>query len=32
MSLRFLRSIGYYGLVELEYKHDRRDGCTSFWT
>ena len=28
MSLRFLRSIGYYGLVELEFKHDRRDGCT----
>jgi predicted ATP-grasp superfamily ATP-dependent carboligase len=28
MSLRFLRSIGYYGLVELEFKHDRRDGST----
>jgi D-aspartate ligase len=28
MSVRFLRSIGYYGLVELEYKHDRRDGLT----
>ena len=28
MSIRFLRSIGYYGLVELEYKHDRRDGST----
>ncbi len=28
MSVRFLRSIGYYGLVELEYKHDRRDGST----
>jgi D-aspartate ligase len=27
-SERFLRSIGYYGLVELEYKHDRRDGRT----
>jgi predicted ATP-grasp superfamily ATP-dependent carboligase len=27
-SLCFLRSIGYYGLVELEYKHDRRDGKT----
>jgi D-aspartate ligase len=27
-SLRFLRSIGYYGLVELEFKHDRRDGST----
>lgn len=26
MSTRFLRSIGYYGLVELEYKFDRRDG------
>ena len=28
MSVRFLRSIGYYGLVELEYKHDVRDGLT----
>ncbi|MBV9606874.1 MAG: hypothetical protein JO027_17305 [Solirubrobacterales bacterium] len=28
MSLRFLSSIGYYGLVELEYRHDRRDGTT----
>lgn len=28
MSIRFLRSIGYYGLVELEYKHDARDGTT----
>jgi D-aspartate ligase len=27
-SERFLRSIDYYGLVELEYKHDRRDGQT----
>jgi predicted ATP-grasp superfamily ATP-dependent carboligase len=27
MSLRFLRSINYYGLVELEYKHDERDGA-----
>jgi D-aspartate ligase len=27
-SERFLRSIGYYGLVEIEYKHDRRDGQT----
>lgn len=26
MSLRFLRSIDYYGLVELEYKQDPRDG------
>lgn len=25
-SLRFLRSIDYYGLVELEYKYDARDG------
>jgi predicted ATP-grasp superfamily ATP-dependent carboligase len=25
-STRFLRSIGYYGLVELEYKLDARDG------
>jgi predicted ATP-grasp superfamily ATP-dependent carboligase len=28
MSCRFLSSIGYYGLVELEYKYDRRDGST----
>jgi predicted ATP-grasp superfamily ATP-dependent carboligase len=28
MSERFLRSIDYYGLVELEYKYDRRDGLT----
>jgi D-aspartate ligase len=28
MSVRFLRSIGYYGLAELEYKYDRRDGLT----
>ncbi|MBV9802226.1 MAG: hypothetical protein JO130_03515 [Solirubrobacterales bacterium] len=28
MSIRFLRSIGYYGLVELEYKYDQRDGST----
>jgi predicted ATP-grasp superfamily ATP-dependent carboligase len=26
LSERFLRSIGYYGLVELEYKLDPRDG------
>jgi D-aspartate ligase len=26
-SLRFLREIGYYGLVEIEYKRDSRDGC-----
>jgi D-aspartate ligase len=25
-SVRFLRAIGYYGLVELEYKQDPRDG------
>lgn len=25
-SLRFLRAIGYYGLAELEYKLDARDG------
>ena len=25
-SERFLRAIGYYGLVEVEYKLDRRDG------
>jgi D-aspartate ligase len=25
-SIRFLRAIGYYGLVELEYKLDPRDG------
>jgi D-aspartate ligase len=28
LSRRFLQAIGYYGLVELEYKHDRRDGKT----
>jgi D-aspartate ligase len=28
LSERFLRSIGYYGLVELEYKYDERDGLT----
>ncbi len=28
LSARFLRRIGYYGLVELEYKHDARDGQT----
>jgi predicted ATP-grasp superfamily ATP-dependent carboligase len=27
-SERFLRHIGYNGLVELEYKHDARDGNT----
>jgi predicted ATP-grasp superfamily ATP-dependent carboligase len=26
LSERFLRSVGYYGLVELEYKLDERDG------
>jgi predicted ATP-grasp superfamily ATP-dependent carboligase len=26
LSERFLRAIGYYGLVELEYKHDAADG------
>jgi D-aspartate ligase len=26
LSERFLRGIGYYGLAELEYKLDRRDG------
>jgi D-aspartate ligase len=26
LSERFLRAIDYYGLVELEYKHDARDG------
>jgi predicted ATP-grasp superfamily ATP-dependent carboligase len=26
LSERFLRAINYYGLVELEYKHDPRDG------
>ena len=25
-SLRFLREIGYYGLAELEFKHDEADG------
>ncbi len=28
LSQRFLRRIGYYGLVELEYKRDARDGRT----
>jgi D-aspartate ligase len=28
VAIRFLRSIGYYGLVELEFKHDARDGQT----
>lgn len=28
LSQRFLRHIDYYGLVELEYKHDARDGRT----
>lgn len=28
LSERFLRSIDYYGLVELEYKHDDRNGLT----
>jgi len=27
LSERFLRAIDYYGLVELEYKLDPRDGC-----
>jgi D-aspartate ligase len=27
LSLRFLREIDYYGLVEIEYKHDERDGA-----
>jgi D-aspartate ligase len=26
-SMRFLSAIGYYGLVELEYKRDSRDGA-----
>jgi predicted ATP-grasp superfamily ATP-dependent carboligase len=26
-SIRFLQAIDYYGLVELEYKHDPRDGA-----
>ena len=26
LSERFLRKLNYYGLVELEYKHDPRDG------
>ena len=28
VSVRFLRSIDYYGLAELEYKYDARDGTT----
>jgi D-aspartate ligase len=27
LSIRFLRAIRYYGLVELEYKRDSRDGA-----
>jgi D-aspartate ligase len=27
LSVRFLSHIGYYGLVELEFKHDARDGA-----
>ena len=27
LSMRFLRAIGYYGLAELEYKRDPRDGA-----
>jgi predicted ATP-grasp superfamily ATP-dependent carboligase len=27
LSVKFLRSIDYYGLVELEYKRDERDGA-----
>lgn len=27
LSERFLKSINYYGLVEIEFKHDLRDGC-----
>jgi len=27
LSERFLSAIGYYGLVELEFKHDQRDGA-----
>ena len=27
LSERFLRNIDYYGLVEIEFKHDLRDGC-----
>src|SRR5262249_39643319 len=26
LSERFLKSIGYYGLVEIEFKHDVKDG------
>jgi predicted ATP-grasp superfamily ATP-dependent carboligase len=26
LAERFLREIGYYGLIELEFKHDPRDG------
>jgi predicted ATP-grasp superfamily ATP-dependent carboligase len=26
LSERYLRAVGYYGLVELEYKHDARTG------
>ena len=27
LSERFLKSIDFYGLVEIEFKHDLRDGC-----
>jgi predicted ATP-grasp superfamily ATP-dependent carboligase len=27
MSERFLRAVNYYGLVEMEYKYDQRDGA-----
>jgi len=29
---RFLRSINYYGLVEVEFKLDPRDGSSNYWT
>jgi D-aspartate ligase len=28
VSARFLRSINYYGLVDIDYKYDQRDGLT----
>jgi len=31
-STRFLRRIGFTGLVELEFKRDPRDGVRSCWT
>lgn len=29
--MRFLSAINYYGLVEMEYKLDLREGKTNYW-